>query len=57
MQGVLGNNNYEGAFFNIEYSGFFAFTKQLMLGFDVQEQACLAANRRFIYCRLWAVMK
>ena len=47
MQGVLGNNNYEGAFFNIEYSGFFAFTKQLMLGFDVQEQSLLGGQSPF----------
>jgi len=47
MQGVLGNNNYEGAFLNIEYSVFFPLTKQLMLGFDVQEQSLLGGQSPF----------
>ena len=38
MQGVLSNNNYEGGFFNIEYSQFFLLNKKLVLGLDIQEQ-------------------
>jgi hypothetical protein len=47
MQGIFGNNNYEGAFFNIEYSGFFALNKQLVLGLDVQEQSLLGGQSPF----------
>jgi len=47
MQGLLGNNNYEGAFFNIEYSEFFSLNKQLMLGLDVQEQSLLGGQSPF----------
>jgi hypothetical protein len=47
MQGLLGNNNYEGGFFNIEYSGFFALDKQLVLGFDVQEQSLVGGQSPF----------
>lgn len=47
MQGLLGNNNYEGAFFNIEYSGFFSLSKQLTLGLDVQEQSLIGGQSPF----------
>jgi hypothetical protein len=39
MHGLLGNNNYLGGFFNIEYSQFFLLQKKLVLGLDVQEQS------------------
>ena len=39
MQGVYSNNGYQGGFFNIEYSQFFALNNQLVLGLDVQEQS------------------
>jgi hypothetical protein len=39
MQGLFANNNYQGGFFNIEYSQFFLLSKKLVLGLDVQEQS------------------
>ena len=47
MQGVFGNNSYEGAFFNIEYSQYFALSKALVLGFDVQEQSLIGGRSPF----------
>ena len=47
MQGIAGNNGYSGGFFNIEYSGFFSLNKQLMLGFDAQEQSLLGGQSPF----------
>jgi len=46
-QGLFSNNNYQGGFFNIEYSGFFALSKQLVLGFDVQEQSLVGGQSPF----------
>jgi hypothetical protein len=39
IQGIFGNNNYVGGFFNIEYSQFFLLSRKLVLGLDVQEQS------------------
>ena len=47
MQGMLSNNNYQGGFFNVEYSGFFSLDKQLVLGFDVQEQSLVGGQSPF----------
>ncbi len=48
MQGILGNNNYTGGFFNIEYSQFFLLNKALVLGLDIQEQS-LTGNQSPFY--------
>ncbi len=47
MQGMFENNNYQGGFFNIEYSGFFLLNKQLVLGLDIQEQSLLGGQSPF----------
>ncbi len=47
MQGILGNNSYQGGFFNIEYSQFFALSKKLVLGLDVQEQSLTGSRSPF----------
>jgi hypothetical protein len=47
MQGVFSDSNYEGGFLNIEYSGFFSLNKQLVLGFDVQEQSLVGGQSPF----------
>jgi hypothetical protein len=47
MQGIFGNNSYDGGFFNMEYSQFFALTKQLVLGVDVQEQSLVGGRSPF----------
>lgn len=47
MQGMFGDNSYQGAFFNAEYSGFFSLAKTLVLGFDIQEQSLLGGQSPF----------
>jgi len=47
MQGVFGNNSYQGGFFNIEYSQFFLLAKKLVLGLDVQEQSLTGGRSPF----------
>jgi hypothetical protein len=47
MQGMLSNSDYQGGFFNIEYSGFFSINKQLVLGLDVQEQSLVGGQSPF----------
>ena len=47
MKGLLGNNNYAGGFFNIEYSQFFLLQKKLVLGLDVQEQSLTGGQSPF----------
>jgi hypothetical protein len=47
MQGILGNNNYHGGFFNIEYSQFFLLNKALVLGLDIQEQSLTGGQSPF----------
>lgn len=47
MHGILANNSYSGAFFNIEYSQFFLLTKKLVLGLDVQEQSLIGGSSPF----------
>ena len=47
IQGIFANNNYDGGFFNIEYSGFFSLSRQLVLGFDVQEQSMIGGQSPF----------
>jgi hypothetical protein len=47
MQGLFGNNSYQGGFFNAEYSGFFSLSKQLVLGLDVQEQSLVGGLSPF----------
>ncbi len=47
MQGMFSNNSYQGGFFNLEYSGFFSLSKQLVLGLDVQEQSLVGGQSPF----------
>jgi hypothetical protein len=47
MQGVLGNNGYNGGFFNIEYSQFIPISKSLVLGLNAQEQSLTGARSPF----------
>lgn len=47
MHGILGNNNYAGGFFNLEYSQFFMLNKKLVLGLDVQEQSLTGSQSPF----------
>jgi len=47
MHGAFINNQYEGGFFNIEYSEFFALSKQLVLGTDIQEQSLTGSRSPF----------
>jgi hypothetical protein len=47
MQGIFGNNSYNGGFFNMEYSQFFALNKQLVIGLDVQEQSLVGGLSPF----------
>ena len=47
MHGILGNNNYVGGFFNIEYSQFFLLSKRLVLGLDIQEQSLTGGQSPF----------
>lgn len=47
FQGVYYNNSYQGGFFNIEYSQFFALSKQLVLGVDIQEQSLTGSRSPF----------
>jgi hypothetical protein len=47
MQGIFSNNSYNGGFFNVEYSQFFALSKALVLGLDVQEQSLVGGTSPF----------
>jgi hypothetical protein len=47
MHGLYGNNSYTGGFFNIEYSQFFALTRKLVLGMDIQEQSLTGSRSPF----------
>jgi hypothetical protein len=47
MQGVYSNKSYEGGFFNIEYSQFFALSKHFVLGLDIQEQSLIGGRSPF----------
>lgn len=47
MQGILSNNNYQGGFFNIEYSQYFLLSKALVLGLDIQEQSLTGGQSPF----------
>jgi hypothetical protein len=47
MHGAFINNGYEGGFFNIEYSEFFALSKKFVLGTDVQEQSLTGGSSPF----------
>jgi hypothetical protein len=47
MQGMFTNNNYQGGFFNIEYSEFCPLGKQWVLGFDIKEQSLLGGQSPF----------
>lgn len=47
MHGAFVNHDYEGGFFNIEYSEFFALNKKLVLGTDIQEQSLTGGDSPF----------
>jgi len=47
IEGMFSNSDYQGGFFNIEYSGFFSLNKQLVLGLDVQEQSMVGDQSPF----------
>ena len=47
MHGAFINNGYEGGFFNIEYSEFFALSKKFVLGTDIQEQSLTGGSSPF----------
>ena len=47
IHGVFSNNSYQGGFFNIEYSQFFALANKLVLGLDVQEQSLTGSRSPF----------
>jgi len=47
MHGLFANNDYKGAFFNLEYSQFFPLSKKFVLGVDVQTQNLLGGSSPF----------
>lgn len=47
LQGVFGNNSYQGGFLNVEYTAFQQLSKRFVLGFDVQEQSLTGARSPF----------
>jgi outer membrane protein assembly factor BamA len=47
MQGMGGNNSYQGGLLNIEVSQYNALSKRFMLGFDVQTQNLTGARSPF----------
>ncbi|RZA04024.1 MAG: polymerase [Sphingobacteriaceae bacterium] len=47
MQGIFGNNSYQGGFFNIEYAQFFSLSRSLVLGFNIQEQSLVGGRSPF----------
>jgi hypothetical protein len=46
-QGMFSNSDYQGGFFNIEYSSFFKLAPKWVLGFDVQEQSLVGGQSPF----------
>lgn len=47
MQGIGGNSNYSGGLLNVEYAQFFSLSKQLVLGWDIQEQSLTGGQSPF----------
>jgi hypothetical protein len=47
LQGIYSNHAYEGGFFNIEYSEFFALSKKFVLGTNIQEQSLMGGTAPF----------
>lgn len=47
MKGIFSTSNYIGGFFNIEGSTYFLLDKNVVLGFDVQEQSLTGGNAPF----------
>jgi hypothetical protein len=47
MQGVFGNNSYQGGFFNIEYAQFFSLNRNFVLGLNIQEQSLVGGRSPF----------
>lgn len=47
MHGLFSDNDYKGSFLNLEYAQFFALTKKLVLGLNMQEQSLLGSETPF----------
>ena len=47
MQGIFGNNGYQGSFFNFDYAEFFQLQKRLVLGLNVKEQSLIGGESPF----------
>lgn len=47
LQGVFGNNSYQGGFLNVEYTAFHQLSKRFVLGLDIQEQSLTGARSPF----------
>ena len=47
MQGVFGNNSYQGGFFNIELSKFISLNRHFVLAFDMQQQSLVGGRSPF----------
>jgi hypothetical protein len=47
MHGLLADNDYKGSFLNLEYAQFFALSKKLVLGLNMQEQSLLGSQTPF----------
>ncbi len=47
MQGVFGNNSYNGGLFNIEYLQFMPVSNKLVLGLNIQEQSLTGVRSPF----------
>jgi hypothetical protein len=47
MHGMFSDNNYKGSFLNLEYAQFFALSKRLVLGLNIQEQSLLGSQTPF----------
>lgn len=47
MQGLFGNNSYQGGFFNIEYAQFISLSRKFVLGINIQEQSLIGGRSPF----------
>ncbi|WP_345948611.1 polymerase [Mucilaginibacter sp. PAMB04274] len=47
MHGLFADNAYQGSLLNIEYAQFFALSKRLVLGFNIQDQSLLGSQTPF----------
>lgn len=47
IQGIFGNNSYQGAYFNFDYAEFFKLDRHFVLGFNVKEQSLIGGRSPF----------